>query len=467
MAFVAIIDDDELFCDMLATTVKRMEHQVSVAHTLDEARAFAAKDIALDAVFLDVSLPDGNGLNFLPGLKDLTSDPEVIIVTGLGDPDGAELAIKSGAWDYIEKGSSIKDISLSLMRALQYREKKGERRTPMVFKRGAIMGDSVRMNEVLDLAAQASTSVANILITGETGTGKGLLARTIHDNSPRVNNNFVVVDCTALPETLTESLLFGYEKGAFTGADKTRDGLVKQAHKGTLFLDEVGELPLNVQKSFLRVLQEHRFRPLSSNKEVEVDFGLIAATNRNLDDMVKAGRFREDLLFRLKAFSIVVPPLRERSDDIPELAIARVNDLSRRYGMATKGFSPEFLEALSLYKWPGNVRELFNCLDTALASAGDEPTLYPAHLPAQIRISIARASLSKPGADPLAATGPIPKKVSVMPSFREAKDNFELNYLNRLMERVNGNVSEACRVSGLSRTRVYQLLKKHQVSAND
>jgi two-component system NtrC family response regulator len=465
MAFVAIIDDDQLFCDMLATTVDRMEHQVSVVHTLEEARQFVTLDTTLDAVFLDVSLPDGNGLNFLPGLKDLSSDPEVIIVTGLGDPDGAELAIKSGAWDYIEKGSSIKEISLSLMRALQYREKKGERRTPMVFKRGNIVGDSPRMSEVLDLAAQASTTMANILITGETGTGKGLLARTIHDNSPRANNNFVVVDCTALPETLTESLLFGYEKGAFTGADKTRDGLIKQAHKGTLFLDEVGELPLNVQKSFLRVLQEHRFRPLSSNKEVEVDFALIAATNRNLDDMVKAGRFREDLLFRLKAFSIVVPPLKERPDDIPDLAIARVNEVSRRYGMATKGFSPEFIEALTLYTWPGNVRELFNCLDTALASAGDEPTLYPAHLPAQIRISIARASLSKPGNKTPVITEPKPQP-PVMPSFRDAKDEFELKYLNRLMERVNGNVSEACRVSGLSRTRVYQLLKKHHVTMN-
>ena len=196
------------------------------------------------------------------------------------------------------------------------------------------------------MIAQAAGSDVNVFITGETGTGKELFARAVHENSPRARGNFVVVDCTALPETLVESLLFGHEKGTFTGAEKARDGLVRQAHCGTLFLDEVGELPLNMQKAFLRVLQERRFRPLGGSREIESDFRLVAATNRNLDQMVRAGQFREDLLFRLRSYVIELPPLRERPEDLQELARFYADRFCERYGLPSKGFSPDFIRTL-------------------------------------------------------------------------------------------------------------------------
>ena len=463
---ILIIDDDKMFCEVLSQTVNRLGHDVTFVHSLKDGLRIGRSN-PFDVVFLDVRLPDGNGLDILPDIRKTESNPEVIIVTGLGDPDGAEMAITGGAWDYVEKGSSIQEITLPLMRALQYREEKKAKNKRILLKRDRIIGGSAVVADRLELVAQAAGSLANVLITGETGVGKGLFARAIHENSNRAGKNFVVVDCTALPETLTESLLFGYERGAFTGADKSRDGLVKQADKGYLFLDEVGELPLSIQKAFLRVLQERRFRPLGANKEQESDFAVISATNRDLNAMVKEGRFREDLLFRLRAFSIEIPPLRDRIEDVAELAVFRLSEMCNRYGMGVKGFSPEFMEALSTYQWPGNVRELFNCLDRAIAAAGQEPTLFPAHLPAQIRISVARASVSRDVKSEPDAVSPglVRTKTGSLPMYKAARDAFEKEYLEALIEQVKGNVVQACQVSGLSRTRYYQLLKKHDLAS--
>jgi len=250
MAIILIIDDDHLMCETMTRMVRRLGHETLAAETLAEGLALAAAH-ECDVVFLDVRLPDGNGLDALPKIDALTCHPEVIIMTGFGDPNGAELAIKSGAWDYIEKSSSVKEITLSLERALQYRQQKtavAQSRTVAALKRSQIIGNSPRLNACLDLVAQAAGSDVNVFITGETGTGKELFARAVHENSQRARGNFVVVDCTALPETLVESLLFGHEKGSFTGADKARDGLVRQAHCGTLFLDELGERPATVAR---------------------------------------------------------------------------------------------------------------------------------------------------------------------------------------------------------------------------
>lgn len=469
MAKILIVDDDEMMCSTLSSLVERQGHTASSAVTLKNGIALAENE-DFDVVFLDVKMPDGNGLEALPKIEASTSSPEVIIVTGFGDPNGAELAIKSGAWDYIEKGFSIKEITLSLERALQYRKEKqdvAQSRKSVPLKRDKIIGNSVALNSCLDMVAQSAESDANVFITGETGTGKELFARAVHDNSLRCKENFIVVDCTSLPETLVESLLFGHEKGSFTGAERAQDGLVRQAHKGTLFLDEVGELPMTLQKAFLRVLQEHRFRPLGSNKEVESDFRLIAATNRDLDAMVEEGTFRSDLLFRLRSFIIELPPLRERHEDIRDLTHYYVDRFCDQYDLASKGFSPDFLEMLMRYPWPGNVREFVNTLDRTLATARFDQTLYPKHLPSHIRVQVRRAEMENDTAVAQGESGHVVRKLPKLQDFRDSVyAEAEKQYLYDLMEITQNDIAEACRISGLSQSRLYALLKKNNISRN-
>jgi two-component system NtrC family response regulator len=466
MADVLIIDDDKGFCYTLTQVIEPMGHGVTCVHTLrDGLREIASG--SFDIVFLDVMLPDGNGIDILPQIHAAPSRPEVIIITSRGDPDGAELAIRNGAWDYIQKPSSIKQIILPFVRALQYRKERNASRQLVILDSEGIFGSSPQLKTCLELLAQAAGSDAGVIITGETGTGKELFARAIHRNSPRAEKRFVVVDCAALPESLVESILFGHEKGAFTGADRIQEGLMSQADGGTLFLDEVGELPLSIQKAFLRALHERRFRPLGSRQEVASDFRLVAATNRDLNEMEKEGRFRRDLLFRLRSFTIHLPPLRERGGDIRVLAMHQISRLCDRYDAGIKGFSPEFLEALMGYEWPGNVRELFHATERALAAAQQDPVLYPKHLPTHIRVKLARDSIevdspAKGSVDGNAATsGALPS----LKTFREtlvAKG--EKEYLEELMSRTQGDIMEACRVSGLAQARLYGLLKKHEIS---
>jgi two-component system NtrC family response regulator len=436
--------------------IEDMGHEPASAATLKDGVEKAAVE-DWDVVFLDIRMPDGNGLEALPKLRELPSRPEVIIITGSGDPDGAELAIKNGAWDYIEKSSSIREISLPFVRALEYRAEKKMRKPVAALKLNGIIGSSMKLQAVLDLLAQAAYSEANILITGETGTGKEVFARAIHENSSRRASNFVVVDCTALPETLVESVLFGHEKGSFTGADRAQGGLVKQAHGGTLFLDEIGELPLMTQKAFLRVLQEHRFRPVGARVETESNFRLIAATNRNLDRMVQEGSFRSDLLFRLRTFTIELPALSERKEDIRELAMYHMARVCTRYQIGTKGFSPEFLEACMVYEWPGNVRELVNAIERAITAAYHEPTLYQKHLPLEIRVQVARSAVRK-------EVKPEERTEGVLPLLNDFRAANERHYLQDLILTTGGDVRKACSLSGLSRSRLYALLKEHNLS---
>ena len=466
MANVLIIDDDEMLCNMMCRHLGTKGHDTTYALTLEDGLSKGASD-SFDVVFLDVRLPDGNGLEALPRIRGLSSAPEVIIFTGAGDPDGAELAIRSGAWDYIEKPPSVEQLTLPLVRALQYREEKEKRKSKVALRSEGIVGSSPLIESCLDLVAQAANSDANVLITGETGTGKELFAIAIHKNSHRADKNFVVVDCAALPESLVESMLFGHEKGAFTGADRVHLGLIKHAHGGTLFLDEVGELPLSLQKPFLRVLQEHRFRPVGGNQETESNFRLVAATNRDLEAMVRAGQFRKDLLYRLKSFVIDLPALREHLEDIKDLAVYHMARLCERYGTETKGFSPEFFEALYVYNWPGNVRELNNVLERTLVSARHDPTVFPKHLPEPIRIEFARSAFQKEiGEEGTAARdASAPGPLQPLKEFREAAiDEAESRYLKDLMKLTEGRINEACRISGLSRARLYALLKKRNIS---
>jgi two-component system, NtrC family, response regulator len=466
MARVLIIDDDEIVSEMLSDMVTGLGHDVSHASSLRAGNEKALLE-PFDVVFLDVRLPDGNGLDELPTIRESASTPEIIIITGFGDADGAELAIKNGAWDYIEKPSSFKEMQLTFMRALQYREEKKLKKQPVALKLEGIIGTSLRMKQSFNAIAQAAHSDANVLIAGETGTGKELFAWAIHHNSSRADRSFVVVDCAALPDTLVESIIFGHEKGAFTGADKARDGLIKQAHGGTLFLDEVGELPLLVQKNFLRVLQERRFRPLGGKGEMESNFRLISATNRDLNRMVEQGRFREDLLFRIKTLSINLPSLRERREDIRELLVYYMAKLCARYSIGTKGFSPEFLDGLIAYAWPGNVRELIGALESAITEALGEPTLYLKHLPIDIRIRLKKAELGE-NTPTQAVQIEYPHPAKPLPALKDFRDDkiseAEKQYLQSLMRATGGNIREACRISGLSRPRLYALLKKFSMT---
>ena len=460
MARILIIDDDEPIRELLCAAVERMGHEAEAAACLAEAAHFVAR-AAFDVLYLDVRLPDGDGLAAMSGLTRGTDPPEVIIITGEGDPDGAELATRSGAWDYIQKPCSLERMTLPLTRALQYRAEK-RRVAPMALRREAIIGASPGIRACLDQVARAASGPADVLVTGETGTGKELFARAIHDNTPTIRGPFVIVDCAALPETLVESLLFGHVRGAFTGAEQARPGLVKQADGGTLFLDEVGELPLPVQAKFLRVLQERAFRPVGGCTEERSRFRLVAATNRDLEALAARGAFRLDLLYRLKTMVLKLPPLRQRREDLGTLVMHRLAELGKRHGQGTKGVTPEFLDALGAHHWPGNVRELYNTLETAVVAAQGEPTLFPRHLPVDLRASIARNAAGRRG-----ETGP-PKRPAPdtgFPTWRafraQAVAETEQRYFAELMRHAAGDRRVACRLAGLRPARLYQLLGKH------
>ena len=465
MTKVLIVDDDKGMCYTLAGMVRQRGHDVTCAYTLKEGLEEVSSG-EFDVVFLDVQLPDGSGLEQLPKIMETPSKPEVIIITGQGDPDGAELAIKNGAWDYIEKPSSIEEMTLPFVRALQYREDKKYGKQSVALKREGIIGDSPQIQACLDLLAQAANSDGNVLIGGETGTGKELFARAIHENSSRCSNYYVVVDCAAIPETLVQSTLFGHEKGAFTGAYKAMEGLIKQADGGTLLLDEVGELPLSAQKAFLRVLQEKSFRPVGSKHEIKSNFRVIVSTNRNLEQMVLQGQFRSDLLFRLLTFYIELPPLRMRGEDIKKLAIYHTAKLCEGYAVGTKGFSPEFTKTLNSYSWPGNVRELVNALERVLAASGTEPTLFPKHLPDYIRIKLAREQEFK-GSPAKGIQQESTESSQPFPKLRDLREKaiaqLEQQYLTDLISHTKGDIKEAFRISGIGKSRFYELLKKYNI----
>jgi two-component system, NtrC family, response regulator len=460
MATILIIDDDQELSTMLAMKVQRLGHEAETASTLQGGIRKATSG-GYDVVFLDVRMPDGNGLERIPEIRaTVPAAPEVIIMTGVGERSGAALAIKNGAWDYIEKTFLARDFELPLARALQYRKEKGTK-VPVSLQREEIIGESHQLRGCLDLVAQATASLANVLITGATGTGKELFASAIHQNSARARKSFVVVDCAALPDSLVESMLFGHAKGAFTGADQDHDGLIRQADGGTLFLDEVGELPLSLQKAFLRALQEHRFRPLGSRHEVNSDFRLIAATNRDLSAMVKEGSFRQDLLYRLNSLYIKLPTLHQRLEDIRPLALSFITRFCQQYQIPAKGISSDFFDALEAYDWPGNVRELKNTIEQVLAISGDDANLYVNHLPVNIRIQLTTSQLSSERLGQPSGLALPSLTGDGLPTLKEFRRKAYQTYAQSLRDQYGHDIKEACRVSGLSRSRLYAFFQDH------
>jgi len=456
MTNILLVDDDRAILKMASKHLQRSGYLTSDCVTLATAEEMGKSD-DYDVVLLDVDMPDGSGLDYIRSFLDLPSKPEVIILTGNGAVDGAAKAIREGAWSYIEKQNFIREIDLHLARALQFRrEKKKIKAVPVSLKCRQIVGSSDALNRCFDQVARAAPAGSGVLVTGETGTGKELFARAIHDNSERACGNFVVVDCAALPENLFESLLFGHVRGAFTGADTSRDGLIKAADRGTLFLDEVGELPLEIQKKFLRVVQERCYRRIGEDTEQRSDFRLVAATNRDLDKMVETKMFRLDFLYRLRTFAIELPPLRARMEDIRELSRVFVNRLCVRFCVADKGISPDFFECLSSYNWPGNVRELKQVIEQAFANGSSFPTLYSWHLPEDLRVLNAQAGLKS-------VVNTVGGEDDMLCSWPEFKKQSELHYLSNLVRITRGDIKKLCSVSTLSRARMYELLKKHHL----
>ena len=377
MAHILIIDDDPLIREMLKDFIDELGHQPIAAATLAHGLDMADSD-AFDLVFLDVNLPDGNGLDALPLIKNTNSKPEVIIITAQGNTESAKIALDYNAWDYIIKPFSNKDIQLIVKRSLGYRASKNTFKSSSenILERPQIIGSSTKLMSCLNKVARCAKKDTNILIAGPTGSGKELFANVIHANSKQKENRFVVVDCASLPEQLVEAVLFGHVKGAYTSADSTKEGLIIKADGGTLFLDEIGELPLSIQKKFLRVLQERKFIPVGGTTEIESNFRLISATNRNLEEMVNQNQFRKDLFFRLKTIQIALPSLKECKEDIKDLTLHYIYTLCKRHGFGNKGFVPEFLNNLECYDWPGNTRELISSLERAILADPESSILY-------------------------------------------------------------------------------------------
>ena len=467
MARILVVDDESLIRVLVADVGESLGHEVLTAASIKEGQDLAQRGV--DIVLLDVLLPDGDGLAHVETFSQLPGRPDVIIITGHGNADAAEAALRSGAWEYLVKPLRVRDLSKALTQAVQWRNSR-DSQSRSLLRHPDIIGKSPALAEALEALREAAASNVNVLITGETGTGKELFASALHANSLRASGPFVTVDCTTLPETLVEAHLFGHARGAFTGADRAREGLLAAADHGTLFLDEVGELPLPVQGSFLRALELRRFRPVGEVREVESDFRLVAATNRDLDDMVGMDLYRSDLRFRLRGMTIHVPPLRRRAEDIPLLAEHFTARYCQRHELPNKELTPDCYAMLADYSWPGNVRELRHTIERACAAAGDGTQLFTRHLPTEIRIELARkrlVHLSEP--EESAPTAPLPeqepstqpRKPETFPTLRDMKAKAERDYIAGLFAACQGDVRRAAGIAGVSRGHFYELLKKY------
>lgn len=477
MANILIIDDDPEIRKLLAMHLNTIDHMPMVVETLSDGLD-AVRSVGFDLVFLDVNLPDGCGLDVIEDIKATPASPEIIIITGEGNEAGAEMAFSHGVWDYILKPFSSHEIKLQVERSLSFRESKKQKlMSENQIDRSGIIGSSPEIMTRLNLVARCAKTDANVLITGPTGTGKELFAKTIHINSRQQKDKFIVVDCAALPEQLVESVLFGHVKGAFTGADTSQEGLVKQADGGTLFLDEIGELPMATQTKFLRILQERKYKPVGRTKEIESKFRLVAATNRNLEQMVEENRFRSDLLFRLKTVHIELPPLAACKSDIKDMILHYIYTLCKHHGFENKGFVPEFLDTLETYDWPGNVRELINSLEMAILADPESPMLYPNYLPSGIRLKFVKQTIDEKHHGQSTKVNQQEKNenhslldqlldhnLSLKQMKEKAMDTLIEMYLHRLMHSLNNDLDQVIKKSGLSKSHLYSLLKKYNIS---
>lgn len=367
-AHILVVDDDLSHCTIIQALMKGWGYQVSLAHNGLQAIE-QVKQTPFDLILTDVRMSEMDGIEALKAIKAYNPAIPILIMTAYSNVESAVEAIKAGAYDYLTKPLDFDMLQLTIERALEHTQLKVENhnlKQQLTFDSQNMIGRSPQMRRLMEMIAMIAPSEATVLICGESGTGKELIARSVHANSLRKDRPLVIVNCAALSESLLESELFGHEKGAFTGADKRREGRFMEADKGTLFLDEIGEVSLLMQAKLLRAIQEREIQRVGSNQTLSVDVRLIAATNRDLKADVEAGKFRQDLYYRLNVMTIDSPPLRERSEDIPPLAMYFLEKYAKRNRKTVKGFTPQAMDILLKYNWPGNVRELENTVERAV-----------------------------------------------------------------------------------------------------
>ena len=458
---VLVADDKE---NMLKLFAKILADGYEVETAEDGARALglvATRDY--DVVVTDIRMPGADGFELLAAVKARAPATEVVLMTGYATVPDAVRAMKMGAFDYLEKPFDP-DAALALVaRAAGHkRSADAARRATRPGEEDAfhnLVGRSAAMRAVYRLLEKASRTDATVLLLGETGTGKELAARAIHYHSPRRERRFVPVNCGALPGELVESELFGHAKGAFTGAAAAKRGLFEEAEGGTICLDEVGELPLAVQVKLNRVLQDREIRRVGDNAQLPIDVRVVAATHRDLREEVKAGRFREDLFYRLNVFPIVLPPLRERAEDVPLLSGHFLEKHARALRRTIRGFAPDALRRLVAHAWPGNVRELENTVERAVAVAGGDEILVE-DLPPEIALAQAAPPAAPGGLGALAA---LPYKDAVA----EARDRVSREYLAAILKEFGGNVTRAAERAGMERESLHRLLRRYGLRSDD
>ena len=450
-ARVLIVDDDEGHAEALADGLEVEGYKTTLANSGQRAIALLSEQ-TFDAVLTDLVMPDKSGIEVLQAAGRLQPDAVVLLITGHESVRTAVDAMKSGAADYLAKPVDLAELRTRLARAveagrLRRTNTELQRQIDKRFGFEGIIGQSAEMQRVFDVLGQVSGTNATILILGESGTGKELVARAIHQNSPRAKKNFVAVNCAALAEGLIESELFGHVKGAFTGAVASKEGRIVYADGGTLFLDEVGDMPLATQAKLLRVLEAREVQPVGGNQLVKVDIRLLSATNRDLKELVKAGQFREDLLYRLRVVELRLPSLRERRGDLPLLIDHFMVEFAEHHGRPVRGISPEALTLLVRYDWPGNVRELRNVIENMVVIAHSD-VLGKEDVPEHLR------SRSLP---PPAAPGGFELAGRSLAGVERALIDANLNL-------THGNREETAKILGMGERTLYRKLKEYGLS---
>ena len=459
MAHVLIVDDETNIRRVLAAMLKRDGYDVTAAEDGEQALA-AMSRAPVDVVVTDLVMPRMGGLDLLRHVASAHPDVPVIMITAHGTVDTAVEAMKAGAFDYITKPFDQEDLRKVIAKAARARVLEGQHVHPPTAdgERPPLVGQSPSMRAVYDVIARVADSPSTVLITGESGTGKELVAQALHRGSSRRTQPLIKVNCAAIPKDLVESELFGYEKGAFTGAVGSKPGRFELADGGTLFLDEIGEIPVEMQVKLLRALQESEFERVGGIRTLRVDVRLIAATNRNLETLIADGRFREDLFYRLNVVPIALPPLRDRREDIPLLAQHFIEKYDRRLGKRVERVDAGAMEILVNYGWPGNIRELENVMERSVLFAdGDLVTV--AQLPETLRERTPGAA--RPVA-PLGAIGAIaaPSGASMKDIVRQAQSELERTLISRALEETGGNVTRAAKKLQISRKSLQVKMKE-------